>query len=81
MEYKGRIVKSVSGHDKNRFYLIVAVSNDCVWIADGKNRKLEKPKRKNMKHVSVTNHVIAEIPQSNQALRRLLVPFNREGGL
>ena len=41
MEVKcGMIVKSVAGHDKNRFYLVVKIEENRVFIADGTRRKL-----------------------------------------
>lgn len=52
---KGMIVKSIAGHDKDRYYLIVEVSSKSALIADGKRRRLEKPKRKNIKHLQQTN--------------------------
>ena len=35
----------MAGHDKNRFYVIVKIENESVFIADGKRRKVEDPKR------------------------------------
>ncbi len=74
---KGCVVKSVSGRDAQRFYLTVKVENGSVWIADGKIRPLERPKRKNPKHLKKTNvQVQAEDFATNHQLRRLLHPFN-----
>ena len=45
MEAKiGMIVRSAAGHDKGNFLVITAVEGDFAFIADGKERKLEKPK-------------------------------------
>ena len=55
---RGQIVKSLAGHDAGSFYVVVKSEEDVVWIADGKLRKLEKPKRKNPKHVGKTNTVL-----------------------
>jgi ribosomal protein L14E/L6E/L27E len=78
---EGTVVRSAAGHDKNRFYVIVKSEAGYVWIADGKERKLEKPKRKNPRHVAFTNTVLelAEVT-SNKKLRTMLEPFyEREG--
>ena len=48
----GTIVYSKSGHDAHRFYVVVSQSDGWVYIADGKRRKLEKPKRKNPRHLA-----------------------------
>jgi len=53
----GTIIKSNFGHDKHSFYVIVGYDADRNYplIADGRRRKLAKPKRKNPKHLSKTN--------------------------
>ncbi len=51
----GRIVRSKSGHDKGKFYVVIQAAGECVLLCDGKNRPINKPKRKNVKHVSITN--------------------------
>ncbi len=78
---KGCVVKSVSGRDAQRFYLTVKVEDGFAWIADGKVRPLERPKRKNPKHLKKTNlQVRAEDFATNNQLRRLLHPFNYPDG-
>jgi ribosomal protein L14E/L6E/L27E len=78
---EGMVVRSAAGHDKNRFYVVVKAEAGFVWIADGKERKLEKPKRKNPRHVSPTTTVL-ELSgiTSNRKLRAMLMPFNGEAG-
>ena len=73
----GSVVKSTAGHDKNRFYAVVKIEKNYIWIADGKERKLAKPKRKNPKHIAKTNTVLtfSDIT-SDSKLRVLLRPFN-----
>jgi ribosomal protein L14E/L6E/L27E len=56
-ESVGRIAISRSGHDKGVLYVITGVVDDkFVLVADGENRPLSRPKRKNICHLSVTNH-------------------------
>ncbi len=45
------IVSSAAGHDKGALFLVVGVEGRCFLLADGKNRPLERPKRKSKKHV------------------------------
>lgn len=47
------IVCSTAGHDKGRLFLVVGVEEPFFLLADGKTRKLEKPKRKNRRHVRI----------------------------
>lgn len=74
---QGMIVNSDAGHDKNRFYVVVKVDSEYAYIADGKRRKLEKPKRKNFCHLIGTNTILnAELYQSNKIIRRTLHELN-----
>jgi large subunit ribosomal protein L14e len=51
----GRVVRSKAGRDKGRFFLVVGVADEeHLLIADGDLRKLEKPKKKKLKHLAVT---------------------------
>lgn len=69
----GCVVKSMAGHDKNKFYVIVKLEGDCVYIADGRARKLGKPKRKNVKHVRKTNMMLdLNIVTTDKKLRQAL---------
>lgn len=58
MEYEaGQIVYSKSGHDKGKIFIILSVEGEYVYLADGKCRSLEKPKRKKIKHIQPTKFV------------------------
>ena len=46
---QGSVVKSMAGHDSDRFYVVVRLEGDFAYIADGKVRKLENPKKKTPK--------------------------------
>ena len=73
----GMIVKSDAGRDQQRYYVVVAVEGGFVYIADGRRRKVEKPKRKNPRHLKATRMAVgpAEI-DTNQKLRRVLREYN-----
>ena len=48
----GQIVRSNSGRDKNRLFIVIGLSdNGYVYIADGKYKTVQNPKRKNTKHL------------------------------
>ena len=50
----GDIVQSRSGHDAKKNFVVIATLNESyVLIADGKSRKLDSPKQKNVKHVKL----------------------------
>lgn len=78
---RGSVVYSIAGHDKDRFYVVIAVSGDRVTIADGKARKLAKPKAKNVLHVRPTNTALdLDVVTTDKKLREALGPFNRAAG-
>lgn len=56
----GFMAYSLAGHDKDKIYVIVKEEKDYVWLADGEQRKLSYPKRKNKKHIQVINNQICD---------------------
>jgi ribosomal protein L14E/L6E/L27E len=48
----GDIVKSIAGRDKDKIFLVVGYDDEKVIIVNGKERKVNSPKRKNVKHLS-----------------------------
>lgn len=69
---QGSVVKSTAGHDKGSYFVAVRTEEGYVFIADGKERKLEACKRKNIKHLDVTGKVIELHEITNKKLRKLL---------
>lgn len=49
----GQIVLSKSGRDKDRYFIVVGIgeSKEYVLLSDGAMRKVEKPKKKKIKHI------------------------------
>ena len=48
----GDIVISIMGHDRGEYYLVIDCDKDFIYVADGRLKTLDKPKKKNIKHVS-----------------------------
>ena len=72
----GRIVCSKAGRDKGSFLVVVKRENNYLYVCDGKERPLEQPKRKNIKHLSLTNTVLTEEEfKTNKALRKALAIY------
>ena len=42
----GMLAVSLAGHDKGRIYLIIGEEGDFCYLADGKTRGAENPKKK-----------------------------------
>ena len=54
---KGSIVYSAKGHDKGNLFVVLDAEKDFVYLADGKIRRVSKPKKKKIKHIVKTNSV------------------------
>lgn len=60
----GRIVYSKAGRDKDKYFIIVGTLNETfVYISDGELRKLERPKKKKIKHLIFTDKIAVEIQE------------------
>lgn len=68
----GRVVISSAGHDKGRFMLVVGADGDRILVADGKERKLGHPKKKNIRHVRATAQTIELDGLTDKKLRQML---------
>ena len=55
----GSIVKSAFGRDKDRYFVVIKIEGDFVFLVDGKVRKLLSPKKKRMKHIIKTNDIVS----------------------
>lgn len=65
----GDIVKSLSGHDKNRLFVVTGIDkNGYLAIIDGRYRTMDKPKRKNPKHLIKVGHDDEIIKKVNSSL-------------
>lgn len=73
---QGSIVKSMAGHDKDSYYIITGIDGEYVYIANGKERKLQKPKRKSIKHIAPTKTIINLTEISNKKIKKLLNEFS-----
>lgn len=61
----GRVVRSIAGRDLGKYFIIVKAINDkYVFISDGKLRTEEKPKKKKLKHLFVTDIMAYELKSS-----------------
>lgn len=62
MEYRpGMLAKSLAGHDQNKLYVIIREDGSSVFLCDGKNRTLDKLKKKKKKHVQLIKEISPEL--------------------
>ena len=69
----GQIVYSIAGRDKGKALIIISRDNLGVFVVDGKERPLNRPKLKNIKHLKFTDYCLSENDyRSNKALKASL---------
>lgn len=77
---------SKSGHDKDSIYVIVKEEAGMVYLADGKLKPVEKPKRKNKKHIQIIKKLPKEITEvftqenfRNEEIKRAIKLYQKSG--
>ena len=60
-KYIGCFATSLAGHDHNNVYIIVDADDEYVYLADGKLKKVDNPKKKKEKHIQPIKHLPQEI--------------------
>ncbi len=77
----GQIVKSTAGHDKGGLFVVAATENGKVLLCDGKERPIERPKKKNPKHIEIViSQTDKGLMESNSKLRKTLNKLANPGG-
>ena len=69
---KGMVVISRAGRDKGKPQAVVGFDGNFVLVADGKERPLARPKKKNPIHLAATKKKVSVGTVSDKALRRSL---------
>jgi len=79
-EVAGQVVLCLSGREKGRFLAVVGYERGYALLSDGKERPIEKPKRKNPLHFTKTVRVLSvDELSTNRQLRKALSSFNNPG--
>ena len=74
----GTVVKAKAGRDKEGFFVVVKSEGGWAFIADGKRRKVENPKKKNPTHLAITNTVLSDSMDTNRKIRAALRVFRED---
>lgn len=67
----GQIVKARAGRDKDSFFIITELDGHYAYIANGKRRKAEAPKKKKLIHLVPTATVVQEFRTNREIIRIL----------
>ena len=80
----GMFATSKAGHDKGNVYFIIREDQEYVYLVDGRLRTVDKPKKKNKKHVQIirdNRHLTLSIEEkeqiSNEAIKRAIKEYER----
>lgn len=81
----GQVVRSKCGRDVGKYFVVVGKENDFVFLADGDIRRVEAPKKKNIKHIQTTGFCLPitafpdtiEDSLSNREIRRGLMKITQ----
>lgn len=71
---RGSYVISLKGHDTGRIYLVTEVNGAEAYVCDGREHRLSRPKRKNIKHIFpiLIDHSADPAVMTDGVLRKLL---------
>ncbi|HEY5555810.1 KOW domain-containing RNA-binding protein [Acetobacterium sp.] len=86
----GQVVRSNAGRDKGQFMVVVeVVDENFTLVCNGKLRKVNNPKKKKIKHLAKTNHIVIEIQEkilngkkiTNAEIRKILESYRTPEGV
>ena len=73
MSKSGTVVIATAGRDKGRPFAVLTTDDKWAFLADGKRRPLERPKRKSLRHLQETGVCLdPSAMATNRELRRAL---------
>ena len=83
---KSSLVVSKAGRDQGQLFYVIDADEQYVYLADGKSRRLEKPKRKKRKHIEQIPRTESRIAEKirngekvlNSELRKELASFGKK---
>lgn len=82
----GMLAFSKAGHDKDTIYVIVKEDADFVYLADGRLKPIEYPKKKNKRHIqivkkgmdkNITERLLQGSTVRNEEIKKLIKDFEK----
>lgn len=77
----GMLATSMAGHDKDSVYVIIREEGEYIYVADGRSRTVDRPKRKNKKHVQLIKKKRMPEPENgfdDLEMKRMIKEYLRE---
>jgi ribosomal protein L14E/L6E/L27E len=73
---RGTVVCVKAGRDKTKFMVVLSCDGFTAVVCDGKQRSVENPKTKNLKHIALTCFELTdEQMKTNRSIRHALSDF------
>ncbi len=85
----GQIVYVKRGRGKSNPFIVADLDKDFLYLVDGDTRKLEKPKKKNKKHIQIVNQIDYNIKKKLEEklylldadIRKALKPYKNNSNI
>ena len=71
----GDIVRATAGKDKEKVFLVLSTGETDALIVNGRRRKVQRPKRKSLKHLVLVQEATLPPTVTNKTVKKLLQPF------
>lgn len=66
----GQLVLSKAGRDKGNYFLVMEMSGEYLYLADGKHRRMDQLKKKKKKHVQPTHWMSQMVAEGIQSYEK-----------
>lgn len=50
------VVQALRGRDSGKYFIVIGIEDEFALIVDGRGRRMEKPKRKKLKHLTLASN-------------------------
>lgn len=80
----GMLAVSRAGHDSTTIYVIIGEDGEYVYLADGRTRTVDRPKKKNRKHIQVIKKMQMEKPEDgfkDPEIRKAIKMYQEEANV
>ena len=80
----GMLAVSRAGHDSKTTYVIIGEDSEYVYLADGRIRTVDRPKKKNKKHIQIIKKIQMEKPEDgfkDLEIRKVIKKYQEEANV
>ncbi len=74
----GMLARSKAGHDAGKVYVIIGVDSEYVYLADGRIKTIDCPKKKKKKHTQIILDKYDITNADDVKIKRILKEWSKE---